>query len=47
MGGVFMCKKNKIKVTENFKNPDIDKRKEALEKLFYNIIKNREENLGE
>lgn len=42
-----MCKrKNKVKVIEKFKHEDIDKRKETLEKLLYNIIKNREENLS-
>ncbi|MBC2579728.1 hypothetical protein [Clostridium sp. DJ247] len=39
-----MCKKEmKIMVIEKFKNEDVDKRKETLEKLFYNLIKNREE----
>ncbi|WP_411678996.1 hypothetical protein [Clostridium thailandense] len=42
-----MCKKeSKIKVIESFKNNDISKRKEALEKLICRIIKNREEILN-
>lgn len=40
-------KENKIKVTEIFKNEHIDKRKETLEKLFYNIIKIKESNYNE
>lgn len=37
-------KQTKIKITEIFKNEDIDKRKETMEKLFYNIIKDKESN---
>ena len=40
-------KESKIKVTEIFKNEHIDKRKETLEKLFYNIIKIKESNYNE
>ena len=35
-------KEIKIKVIEQFKNEDIEKRKETLDKLFYKIIKTKE-----
>lgn len=42
-----MCKnQEKIKVSEEFRNEDIDKRKEVLQKMLYRIIKNREESLN-
>jgi hypothetical protein len=43
MGGIFMCKRKRtFKVTEKFKGEDINKRKEVLEKLLYNIVRNKE-----
>lgn len=38
------AKQTKIKITEIFKNEDIDKRKETVEKLFYKIIETQEFN---
>lgn len=43
-----MCKKEiKIKVIEQFKNEDIEKRKETFNKLFYKIIKAKEISVAE
>lgn len=43
-----MAKKEiKIKIIERFKNEDIEKRKETLENLFYNIIKTKEFDFNE
>lgn len=40
-------KESKIKIIERFKNEDIEKRKETLENLFYNIIKTKESDFDE
>ncbi|MCY6355264.1 hypothetical protein [Clostridium sp. ZS2-4] len=40
----MLKKETKIKVTERFKNDDLDKRKETLEKLLLKIIKQLEAN---
>lgn len=43
-----MAKKEiEIKIIERFKNEDIEKRKETLENLFYNIIKTKESDFDE
>lgn len=40
----MLKKETKFKITESFKNNDLDKRKETLEKLLLKIIKQLEVN---
>ena len=39
-------KETEIKITERFKDENLDRRRETLEKLFYNLIKIKEHNVN-